>query len=29
MSNCAVSELVFEPAPQLLSFNETDHLEGL
>jgi probable phosphoglycerate mutase len=29
MDNCAVSELVLEPAPDLLSFNHTDHLEGL
>jgi hypothetical protein len=29
MSNCAVSELVLEPAPELLSFNETQHLDGL
>jgi broad specificity phosphatase PhoE len=29
MSNCAVSELVFEPAPELLSFNQTEHLDGL
>jgi len=29
MSNCAVSELVFEPAPELLSFNQTDHLDGV
>ena len=29
MENCAVSELVIEPAPELLSFNHTDHLEGL
>jgi probable phosphoglycerate mutase len=26
MSNCAISELVFEPEPELLSFNETGHL---
>lgn len=26
MANCAVSELVIEPAPGLLSFNLTDHL---
>ena len=25
----AVSELVLEPAPDLLSFNQTAHLEGL
>ena len=29
MANCAVSELVLEPAPELLSFNQTDHLDGL
>jgi broad specificity phosphatase PhoE len=29
MSNCAVSELVIEPAPSLLTFNLTTHLEGL
>jgi len=29
MANCAVSELVFDPAPELLSFNETGHLDGL
>jgi len=29
MENCAVSELVFEPAPALLSFNFTEHLAGL
>ncbi len=29
MSNCAVSELVLEPEPELLSFNQTEHLEGL
>jgi broad specificity phosphatase PhoE len=29
MDNCAVSELVLEPAPDLLSFNHTDHLEGI
>lgn len=29
MENCAVSELVIEPEPKLLSFNHTDHLEGL
>ena len=29
MDNCAVSELRLEPEPQLLSFNETGHLEGL
>lgn len=26
MKNCAVSELVFEPKPELLSFNEAEHL---
>lgn len=29
MDNCAVSELVVEPRPELLSFNWTDHLEGV
>lgn len=29
MSNCAVSELVLAPEPELLSFNQTDHLDGL
>jgi broad specificity phosphatase PhoE len=29
MANCAVSELVLEPAPALLSFNQTDHLDGV
>jgi broad specificity phosphatase PhoE len=29
MENCAVSELVIEPEPSLLSFNLTHHLEGL
>ena len=29
MDNCAVTELVVEPTPELLSFNLTDHLEGL
>jgi len=29
MGNCAVSELVFDPAPELLSFNFTEHLNGL
>ncbi len=29
MANCAVSELVLEPAPELLSFNRTEHLDGL
>ena len=29
MSNCAVSELVLEPEPELLIFNHTDHLEGV
>lgn len=27
MSNCAVTELAFEPEPRLLAFNETQHLE--
>jgi broad specificity phosphatase PhoE len=29
MANCAVSELVLEPSPELLSFNHTGHLEGV
>jgi probable phosphoglycerate mutase len=29
MANCAVSELVIEPEPALLSFNHTDHLGGI
>jgi probable phosphoglycerate mutase len=29
MDNCAVSELVIHPEPALLSFNDTDHLEGV
>ena len=29
MENCALSELVLEPEPELLSFNRTEHLEGL
>jgi broad specificity phosphatase PhoE len=29
MENCAVSELVLEPRPALLSFNYTDHLAGV
>ena len=29
MHNCAVSELVFEPAPALLSFNLIEHLDGI
>ncbi len=29
MENCAVSELVIEPKPELLSFNHTAHLEGV
>jgi len=29
MANCAVSELVFDPSPELLSFDVVDHLEGL
>jgi probable phosphoglycerate mutase len=29
MNNCAVSELILEPEPELRSFNYTDHLEGL
>jgi broad specificity phosphatase PhoE len=26
MKNCAISELMFEPTPTLVSFNQTDHL---
>ena len=29
MSNCSVSELVLEPAAQLLSFDETGHPRGM
>ena len=29
MDNCAVSELVVHPRPEVLSFNLTDHLEGV
>jgi broad specificity phosphatase PhoE len=29
VDNCAVSELVIDPEPALLSFNHTDHLEGV
>jgi broad specificity phosphatase PhoE len=29
MSNCAVSELVLRPEPELVSFNYTDHLIGI
>jgi broad specificity phosphatase PhoE len=29
MSNCALSELVLHPVPELRSFNYTDHLDGL
>jgi probable phosphoglycerate mutase len=29
MANCAVSELVLEPAPELLSFNCVEHLDDL
>jgi broad specificity phosphatase PhoE len=29
MENCAVSELVIEPEPRLLSFNQTGHLDGV
>ena len=29
MANCAISELVFEPGPELLSFDMVDHLEDL
>ena len=29
MDNCAVTELVVEPRPEILSFNLTDHLKGL
>jgi probable phosphoglycerate mutase len=29
VSNCAVSELVLDPVPALLSFDDTSHLDGL
>jgi broad specificity phosphatase PhoE len=29
MDNCAVSELVVHPRPELLAFNRTGHLEGI
>ena len=29
MANCAVSDLVIGPQPELVSFNHTDHLDGL
>jgi broad specificity phosphatase PhoE len=29
MHNCAVSELVIDPSPALLSFNQCEHLEGI
>jgi probable phosphoglycerate mutase len=29
MGNCAVTELVLDPEPALLSFNQTEHLAGL
>ena len=29
MHNCAVSELVIEPEPALLSFNQIEHLQGI
>jgi broad specificity phosphatase PhoE len=29
MHNCAVSELVIDPTPELLSFNRIEHLEGV
>jgi probable phosphoglycerate mutase len=29
MHNCAVSELVIDPEPALLSFNLIEHLEGV
>jgi len=29
MQNCAVSELTLDPDPALLSFNRTDHLNGI
>ncbi len=29
MHNCAVSELVIDPSPSLLSFNQIEHLEGI
>lgn len=29
MHNCAISELVLHPEPELVSFNQHDHLEGI
>ncbi len=29
VDNCSLTELVLEPAPRLLRFNDTDHLEGV
>jgi broad specificity phosphatase PhoE len=29
MNNCAVTELVVEPVPALLSFNQIEHLAGI
>jgi hypothetical protein len=29
MSNCAVSDLAFDPEPALVCFNEVTHLEDL
>jgi probable phosphoglycerate mutase len=29
MANCAVSDLLLDPEPALVSFNRTDHLDGL
>jgi hypothetical protein len=29
MDNCAVSELLFDPEPSLLTFNEIEHLDGI
>jgi broad specificity phosphatase PhoE len=29
MHNCAVSELVIDPSPELISFNQIEHLEGI
>lgn len=29
MSNCAVSDLTFEPQAELLTFNDTNHLDGV
>ena len=29
VDNCSLSELVLEPTPTLLRFNDTDHLDGV